>query len=76
MANRTLDVICICGSLRKGSYNRMVMNALPGLAPAGMSLMEAPRSPNSRSTMPMCRKRADFPRRCRSSPTRCVLLTA
>src|SRR3954454_20781168 len=37
-----LNVISICGSLRKGSFNRMVMNALPGLAPAGMSLKEAP----------------------------------
>jgi chromate reductase len=42
MAERMLNVICICGSLRKGSYNRMVMNALPGLAPAGMRLTEAP----------------------------------
>ena len=24
------NVISICGSLRKGSYNRMVMNLLPG----------------------------------------------
>src|SRR3989442_833713 len=30
------------GILRKGSFNRMVMNALPGLAPAGMSISEAP----------------------------------
>ena len=37
-----LNVITICGSLRKGSYNRLVMNALPGLAPAGMSIKEAP----------------------------------
>jgi len=42
MADTTLNVICICGSLRKGSYNRMVMNALPALAPAGMRLSEAP----------------------------------
>jgi chromate reductase len=42
MADKTLNVVCICGSLRKGSYNRMVMNALPGLAPEGMKLMEAP----------------------------------
>jgi len=42
MADRTLNVICICGSLRKASYNRMVMNALPGLAPPGMSIKEAP----------------------------------
>src|SRR5438874_13697728 len=37
-----LNVISICGSLRKGSFNRIVMNALPGLAPAGMSIKEAP----------------------------------
>ena len=42
MADKTLNVICICGSLRKGSYNRMVMNALPGLAPANLKLTEAP----------------------------------
>ena len=36
------NVVSICGSLRKGSYNRMVMNALPGLAPAGISIKEAP----------------------------------
>jgi chromate reductase len=42
MADKTFNVISICGSLRKGSYNRMVMNALPGLAPAGMSIKEAP----------------------------------
>ncbi|MFL5098767.1 MAG: NADPH-dependent FMN reductase [Xanthobacteraceae bacterium] len=37
-----LNVISICGSLRKGSFNRMVMKALPGLAPASMSIKEAP----------------------------------
>jgi len=42
MADRTFNVICICGSLRKASYNRMVMNALPGLAPPRMTLTEAP----------------------------------
>jgi len=42
MADKTLSVVCICGSLRKGSYNRMVMNALPGLAPANLKLTEAP----------------------------------
>ncbi len=43
MADQTLNVISICGSLRKGSYTRMVMNALQGLAPAGMRITEAPR---------------------------------
>jgi chromate reductase, NAD(P)H dehydrogenase (quinone) len=42
MADRILNVITICGSLRKGSYNRMVMNALPALAPQGMQLKESP----------------------------------
>ena len=42
MVDRKLDVISICGSLRKGSYNRIVMNALPGLAPQGMQIVEAP----------------------------------
>jgi chromate reductase, NAD(P)H dehydrogenase (quinone) len=42
MADRTLNVVSICGSLRKGSYNRMVMNALPALAPDGMKIAEAP----------------------------------
>jgi chromate reductase len=35
-------VITICGSLRKGSYNRMLMNVLPALAPAGMTMTESP----------------------------------
>lgn len=42
MAQTTLNVITICGSLRKGSVNRMVMNALPALAPPGMQIKEAP----------------------------------
>jgi len=36
-----MNIVTICGSLRKGSYNRMLMNALPKLAPAGMELKEA-----------------------------------
>src|SRR5579883_3658659 len=37
-----LNIISICGSLRKGSYNRIVMQSLPGLAPEGMQIKEAP----------------------------------
>jgi chromate reductase len=36
------NILSICGSLRKGSYNRMLMKALPGLAPPGLSITEAP----------------------------------
>lgn len=35
-----MNIVTICGSLRKGSYNRMVMNVLPSVAPAGMKLKE------------------------------------
>jgi chromate reductase, NAD(P)H dehydrogenase (quinone) len=42
MADKTLNVVSICGSLRKGSYNRVVMNALQGYAPEGMRIAEAP----------------------------------
>jgi chromate reductase, NAD(P)H dehydrogenase (quinone) len=42
MADQILNVVCICGSLRKGSYNRMVMNVLPALAPPNLKLAEAP----------------------------------
>jgi chromate reductase, NAD(P)H dehydrogenase (quinone) len=42
MADKTLNVISICGSLRKGSYNRIILTALPGLAPGSMDIREAP----------------------------------
>jgi chromate reductase len=42
-------IVSICGSLRKGSYNRMLMQALHGLAPGGMSIAEAP----SFATLPL-----------------------
>src|SRR5437588_5449163 len=42
MADKALNVITICGSLRKGSYNRMVMNLLPGWAPGNLKISEAP----------------------------------
>jgi chromate reductase, NAD(P)H dehydrogenase (quinone) len=42
MAGETLNVLTICGSLRKGSFNRKLMQLLPGLAPPEMKLTEAP----------------------------------
>jgi chromate reductase len=37
-----VNVVSICGSLRKGSFNAALQRALPGLAPAGMSISAAP----------------------------------
>src|SRR5215216_3486524 len=42
MPNGKLNVISICGSLRKGAYNGMVQRALPALAPEGISITPAP----------------------------------
>ena len=42
MADQTLSIVTICGSLRNGSYNRALMKALPELAPATMTFAEAP----------------------------------
>lgn len=41
-AGSKLDVLVICGSLRKGSYNRMLARALPALAPADLAIRFAP----------------------------------
>jgi chromate reductase len=37
-----LNVISICGSLRKGSFNAALQRALPALAPADMKISPAP----------------------------------
>jgi chromate reductase, NAD(P)H dehydrogenase (quinone) len=37
-----LDVVVICGSLRKGSYNAALARTLPKLAPPAMKLRTAP----------------------------------
>ena len=42
MADKQLDVLVICGSLRKGSYNAALARTLPALAPAAMKLHPAP----------------------------------
>ena len=36
------NVLVICGSLRKGSFNASVARALPGLAPPELELTPAP----------------------------------
>jgi len=41
VTDQQLDVLVICGSLRKGSYNAALARTLPGLAPAGMKLRPA-----------------------------------
>jgi len=42
MPGKSLNVISICGSLRKGSYNGIVQRALPSLAPEGLTISAAP----------------------------------
>jgi chromate reductase len=42
MADTQLDVLVICGSLRKGSYNAALARTLPSLAPPGLALRAAP----------------------------------
>lgn len=37
-----LNVVSICGSLRKGSYNAALARLLPSLAPADMKIVSAP----------------------------------
>jgi chromate reductase len=37
-----LDVLVICGSLRKGSYNASLARAVPALAPSGLRFTPAP----------------------------------
>jgi len=38
----TLNVITICGSLRKGSFNAMLAASLPALAPSSMRISSSP----------------------------------
>jgi chromate reductase, NAD(P)H dehydrogenase (quinone) len=42
VADQKLDVLVICGSLRKGSYNAALARTLAALAPAGIALRDAP----------------------------------
>jgi len=42
MSEKQLDVLVICGSLRKGSYNAALTRSLPALAPPGIALRPAP----------------------------------
>ncbi len=42
MANKKFDILVICGSLREGSFNRMVARTLYDLAPPRLALRDAP----------------------------------
>jgi chromate reductase len=42
MTDTQLDVVVICGSLRKGSYNAALARTLPALAPPGVLVQAAP----------------------------------
>ncbi len=42
MSDNQLNVLVVCGSLRKGSYNASLARTLPSLAPPGMALAPAP----------------------------------
>ena len=42
MSDNQLNVIVICGSLRKGSYNAALARTLPSLAPSSMAVKAAP----------------------------------
>jgi len=42
VTDKQLDVLLICGSLRKGSYNAALGRTLPKLAPDGIKLRDAP----------------------------------
>ena len=42
MSDNQLNVIVVCGSLRKASYNAALARTLPALAPPGMALNAAP----------------------------------
>jgi chromate reductase len=42
MPDKSFNIAVICGSLRKASFNAALARALPGLAPAGLSLQPAP----------------------------------
>lgn len=42
MSDNQLNVIVICGSLRKGSYNAALARTLPALAPPSMAVKAAP----------------------------------
>ncbi|BFO12765.1 FMN-dependent NADPH-azoreductase [Serratia rubidaea] len=42
MSDQALNIVTLLGSLRKGSYNAIVANALPKLAPPGMTIEALP----------------------------------
>ena len=72
----TLNVVSICGSLRKGSFNAMVQRALPSLAPDGMTIKPAPSFADFPLYNADIQNRPASPRRSTRSPTRFARRTA
>ena len=60
-----LNVLAMCGSLRKGSFNRMLMNTSIALAPEGMAIKEVGLAP----MLIYKRGRSEFERASRLRPT-------
>ena len=66
MADAPVNVLSICGSLRKNSFNAALQRTLPSLAPPGLSIKSAPAwadTPRARSV-----KEADPLRRVFTAP--------
>ena len=60
VSDNQLNVIVICGSLRKASYNAALARTLPALAPPGMAVKAAPGWDKMPSTITICTPTESF----------------
>ena len=70
MADNTLNVITICGSLRKGSYNASLARTLPSLAPPECRSRRRRPGTRCRSTITTFRPAPAFPPTPKPGPPR------